>query len=126
MLDFCRLLLLHEWRCLLERELPSRLDNISTRIVSSLQKEVSFALLIKSLQSALSVGVGRVNNSVPTLPMFANLRLLAGPDGMERFCRDLRVDPENIVMLVIAWKMDAKNMGYFTAQEWVRGLSQLQ
>lgn len=51
---------------------------------------------------------------------------LMGPDGMERFCRDLHVAPENIVMLVIAWKMDAKSMGYFTTDEWVRGLSQLQ
>jgi len=51
---------------------------------------------------------------------------LLGPEGMERFCRDLRVEPENILMLIIAWKMDADNMGYFTAQEWLRGLSQLQ
>ena len=45
---------------------------------------------------------------------------------MERFCRDLRVDPENVVMLVLAWKMGAENMGYFSADEWLRGLSQLQ
>ncbi|XP_043223304.1 DCN1-like protein 4 [Amphibalanus amphitrite] len=29
-------------------------------------------------------------------------------------------------MLVLAWKMDAQNMGYFSADEWLRGLSQLQ
>ncbi|XP_037070058.1 DCN1-like protein 4 isoform X2 [Pollicipes pollicipes] len=51
---------------------------------------------------------------------------LLGPEGMERFCRDLGVQPEDVVMLVIAWKMDAKNMGFFSAQEWLRGLSQLQ
>lgn len=46
-----------------------------------------------------------------------------GPEGMERFCQDIKVDPENIVMLVIAYKMNAKNMGFFTQSEWLRGLS---
>jgi DCN1-like protein 4/5 len=49
-----------------------------------------------------------------------------GPEGMERFCQDIKVDPENIVMLVIAYKMNAKNMGYFTQSEWLRGLSDLE
>ncbi|XP_037088155.1 DCN1-like protein 5 [Pollicipes pollicipes] len=51
---------------------------------------------------------------------------LLGPEGMERFCEDIGVEPENVVMLVIAWRMDAKNMGFFTVQEWLHGLSQLQ
>lgn len=46
-----------------------------------------------------------------------------GPEGMELFCQDIKVEPENIVMLVIAYKMQAKNMGYFTQTEWIRGLS---
>lgn len=49
-----------------------------------------------------------------------------GPEGMERFCQDIKVDPENIVMLVIAYKMNAKNMGYFTQTEWLRGLSDVE
>lgn len=49
-----------------------------------------------------------------------------GPEGMELFCQDIKVDPENIVMLVIAYKMQAKNMGYFTQSEWIRGLSDLE
>lgn len=48
-----------------------------------------------------------------------------GPEGMEKFCEDIAVEPENIVMLVLAWKMDAKQMGFFTVQEWLRGLSDL-
>jgi DCN1-like protein 4/5 len=36
------------------------------------------------------------------------------------------VAPENIVMLVLAWKMNAKQMGYFTQQEWYKGLNDLQ
>ncbi|OWR46191.1 DCN1-like protein 4 [Danaus plexippus] len=49
-----------------------------------------------------------------------------GPEGMEKFCQDLGVDPENVVMLVIAYKMGAKQMGYFTQEEWIKGLTELQ
>ncbi|XP_026496364.1 DCN1-like protein 5 [Vanessa tameamea] len=49
-----------------------------------------------------------------------------GPEGMEKFCEDLGVDPENVVMLVIAYKMGAKQMGYFTQEEWIKGLTELQ
>uniref|UniRef100_A0A1B6CRL4 Defective in cullin neddylation protein n=1 Tax=Clastoptera arizonana TaxID=38151 RepID=A0A1B6CRL4_9HEMI len=49
-----------------------------------------------------------------------------GPDGMEKFCEDIGVEPENVVMLVLAWKMNARQMGFFTLQEWLRGLSELQ
>lgn len=41
---------------------------------------------------------------------------------MENFCKDLNVDPANIVMLVLAYKMGAKKMGYFTQEEWLKGL----
>ncbi|KAI5639529.1 cullin binding domain-containing protein [Phthorimaea operculella] len=49
-----------------------------------------------------------------------------GPEGMEKFCSDIGVDPENVVMLVIAYKMGAKQMGYFTQEEWLKGLTELQ
>jgi DCN1-like protein 4/5 len=29
-------------------------------------------------------------------------------------------------MLVLAWKMNARQMGFFTQQEWLRGLMDLQ
>nr|CAG4641192.1 EOG090X0DAO [Eulimnadia texana] len=48
-----------------------------------------------------------------------------GPEGMERLCKDLVVDPENISLLVLAWKMGAKQMGYFTLDEWLKGLTEL-
>lgn len=46
-----------------------------------------------------------------------------GPDGMERFCEDIKLEPENIAMLCIAYKMNAKNLGYFTQTEWIKGLA---
>lgn len=49
-----------------------------------------------------------------------------GPEGMEKFCEDIGVEPENVVMLVLAWKMNARQMGFFTLQEWIRGLTEIQ
>lgn len=46
-----------------------------------------------------------------------------GPDGMERFCEDIKLEPENILLLCIAFKMNAKNLGYFTQNEWMKGLA---
>jgi len=50
----------------------------------------------------------------------------SGPEGMEKLCEDIGVEPENVVMLVLAWKMNARQMGFFTQQEWLRGLMDLQ
>lgn len=78
-----------------------------------------------------------------------------GPEAMEKFCEDIGVEPENvsqsdasyvcwiervcvlvlneasvllfqIIMLVLAWHLEAANMGYFTKDEWLRGMSLLQ
>ena len=49
-----------------------------------------------------------------------------GPDGIERLCKDLDVAPEDIVMLVIAWKLGAETMGYFKLIEWKSGMTSLE
>ncbi|XP_030601081.1 DCN1-like protein 5 isoform X2 [Archocentrus centrarchus] len=49
-----------------------------------------------------------------------------GPEAMEKFCEDIGVEPENIIMLVLAWHLEAANMGYFTKDEWLRGMTTLQ
>lgn len=51
---------------------------------------------------------------------------LVGPEGMEKFCEDIGVEPENVAMLVLAYKMGAKQMGFFTKTEWMKGLTDLQ
>ncbi|XP_033632105.1 DCN1-like protein 5 [Asterias rubens] len=51
---------------------------------------------------------------------------LMGPEGMEKFCEDIGVEPENIVMLVLAWKLEADQMGFFSLQEWMMGMMKLQ
>jgi len=48
-----------------------------------------------------------------------------GPDGVERFCRDLQIDPENRVVLVMAWHLEAKRMGYFSKNEFIQGFKKL-
>lgn len=45
---------------------------------------------------------------------------------MELFCFDIEVNPEDVVMLYLAWKMNAKSMGYFTSAEWLKGFTELQ
>lgn len=49
-----------------------------------------------------------------------------GPEGMEKFCEHIGVEPENVVMLVLAYKMSARQMGFFTQGEWSKGLTDLQ
>ncbi|XP_031637420.1 DCN1-like protein 4 isoform X2 [Contarinia nasturtii] len=49
-----------------------------------------------------------------------------GPMQMEQFCSDIGVEPEDVVMLVIAYKMNARQMGFFTQAEWQKGLTDLQ
>jgi DCN1-like protein 4/5 len=49
-----------------------------------------------------------------------------GPEGMEKFCEDIGVEPENVLMLTLAWKLKADQMGFFTLEEWLHGMSELQ
>ncbi|EDR41062.1 calcium-binding EF-hand domain-containing protein [Dictyostelium discoideum AX4] len=48
-----------------------------------------------------------------------------GPDGITRLCKDLGVEPEDVVVLVLAWHLGAKQMGYFSKAEFTQGLSKL-
>ncbi|XP_026182988.1 DCN1-like protein 5 [Mastacembelus armatus] len=57
---------------------------------------------------------------------YADPDKVVGPEAMEKFCKDLGVEPENIIMLVLAWHLNAATMGYFTKEEWLRGMTGLQ
>ena len=49
------------------------------------------------------------------------------PSGIELlFCHHLNLHIEDPVLLVLAWKMNCKQMGYFTLKEWLKGFSELQ
>lgn len=48
-----------------------------------------------------------------------------GPNGVERFCGDLGVAPEDVVVLVLAWHLGAEEMGYFHRTQFVDGFAKL-
>ena len=43
------------------------------------------------------------------------------PVGVEALCSDLGLDPADRKVLLLAWKMDAQRMGYFSRAEFERG-----
>lgn len=47
-------------------------------------------------------------------------------EGISRFCTDLEVDPQDIVMLVISWHMKAATMCEFSKKEFFDGLKSLK
>ncbi|CAF2258329.1 unnamed protein product [Brassica napus] len=47
---------------------------------------------------------------------------LMDPEGIELLCSDLDVSRTDIRFLMLAWKMKAEKQGYYTQEEWTRGL----
>lgn len=45
---------------------------------------------------------------------------------MDLLIKDLGVDPEDIIMLVVAWKFHSKTLGSFTKQEFIDGMTRLR
>jgi len=50
---------------------------------------------------------------------------LIGPDGIEKFCSDIGLTPDNVLVLLVAWKLGAQTMGYFTKEEWMSGMRKM-
>jgi len=48
-----------------------------------------------------------------------------GPSGMVMFSRDLNVDSEDVVLVVIAFYLNAGKMGYFTRNEFISGFTKM-
>ncbi|ORX51010.1 DUF298-domain-containing protein [Piromyces finnis] len=49
-----------------------------------------------------------------------------GPEGIERFCYDLNIGLESKEILIIAYFMDAMQMGYFEYDEWLKGMKKMR
>jgi DCN1-like protein 4/5 len=49
-----------------------------------------------------------------------------GPEGVEQLCADLKMDPSDRRVLLLAWKMGAQRMGFFTRQEFEQGMRLLR
>lgn len=48
-----------------------------------------------------------------------------GPEGVEQLCKDIGVDPEDVLVLVFAWHLNAQRMGFFGKDEFINGLQKL-
>jgi len=48
-----------------------------------------------------------------------------GPDGIERFCADLDISPEDVSVLVLAYELNCQEMGYFASKEFLEGFEKL-
>ena len=46
-----------------------------------------------------------------------------GPEGIEKLCTAMKVDPSDVKVLVLAWLLHASQMGYFSRDEWMSGVS---
>lgn len=44
-----------------------------------------------------------------------------GPSGVERLCIQLDLPPDSLEILIFAWRLGTKRMGYFTKEEWNTG-----
>ncbi|KAJ1410057.1 Potentiating neddylation domain [Sesbania bispinosa] len=51
---------------------------------------------------------------------------LIDPEGIEALCADMEVDHTDVRILMLAWKMKSEEQGYFTVDEWRRGLKALR
>ncbi|KAG5570447.1 hypothetical protein H5410_060213 [Solanum commersonii] len=47
-------------------------------------------------------------------------------DGISNLCNDLQVDPQDIVMLVLSWKLKAASICEFSKQEFICGVQSLE
>ena len=48
-----------------------------------------------------------------------------GPEGIEKLCAELGVEPTDVLVLVLAWQLGASQMGYFSREEWKSGADML-
>ncbi|GLJ28933.1 hypothetical protein SUGI_0570670 [Cryptomeria japonica] len=51
---------------------------------------------------------------------------MIGPEQIEDLCMDLGVEIMDVKVLMLAWKMRAARQGYFTLEEWRKGLKALK
>jgi len=49
-----------------------------------------------------------------------------GAEGMERLCADANIPMEGARPLLLAWQLNAKEMGAFSKDEWSKGLDELK
>jgi len=51
---------------------------------------------------------------------------IIGPEGFEKLCTDAQIPLDGAMPLVLAWQLNAKEMGKFTKEEWTKGTESLK
>ncbi|KAJ3776153.1 hypothetical protein FB446DRAFT_331984 [Lentinula raphanica] len=49
-----------------------------------------------------------------------------GPTGLEQLCNEAAIPMDGAMPLILAWQLDAREMGKFTKDEWLKGTSKLK
>jgi DCN1-like protein 4/5 len=49
-----------------------------------------------------------------------------GPEGFEKLCTDAQIPLDGALPLILAWQLNAKDMGKFTKDEWTKGTESLK
>jgi len=48
-----------------------------------------------------------------------------GPEGIMNLCEQMRIEPTDVRLLILAWQLKAEVQGYFSRAEWLRGVGSL-
>jgi len=94
-------------------------------VKSDSSMKLSTASKSGSIKSESEKGVFSVKKLDELFEKYKENDAQIGPEGVESLCRDVGVDPENVVVLVLAWHLNAQSMGYFKRDEFVNGLQSL-
>uniref|UniRef100_H2YRZ9 Defective in cullin neddylation protein n=1 Tax=Ciona savignyi TaxID=51511 RepID=H2YRZ9_CIOSA len=111
-----------KWQGSEESKKIKRSRNLPT---SKSQKSITDALSASSHHKTQSKCSFNMKNCIKWFKEYAENNQVE-PEGMERFCKSLGVEPDDVVMLVLAHQLNAKKMGFFTIEEWSRGMQKLQ
>ncbi|KAH9654531.1 Defective in cullin neddylation protein [Citrus sinensis] len=75
--------------------------------------------------NARSAGKAKAKEIENFFDKYANGGII-DPDGIVTLCKDLELEYTDVRILMLAWKLKAVKLGYFTQDEWETGLKTLQ
>ncbi|XP_050380505.1 uncharacterized protein LOC126797819 [Argentina anserina] len=88
---------------------------------------VSFSVAARMRRSAIKAASKELERIDNVFYTYANTTSgVIDPEGIERLCADMEVDPTDVRVLMLAWKMKAEKQGYFTLEEWRVALKALR
>ena len=103
------------------------------RLQSAREKSEASGSMRAGFMRSLGKGSSSPSNKAPTSDWFANAfetfydpaENSIGPEGIEKLCKAMNVEPSDVKVLVLAWLLRASQMGYFSREEWMSGVPML-